>query len=110
MPTITNGRGLAVEAVTLHFASGATKVAARSLVDPPRKEMRVEGLDPDGRIVVRHYPEEPDGGWLFALTLCCNASDKGTETGIVCRGCFSDAEVGDYDPCLQDLYTRWDWG
>jgi hypothetical protein len=76
----------------IHTASGATKPLPEDL-DPER----VAGLDPEGRIVVDDFDARAKGeGFLFALTLCCNASDKGTEHGVVCRGCYSDAEVGDY--------------
>lgn len=67
---------------------------------------RVAGLDPEGRIVVddfdaRNRPaDQPEGAlgapFLFGLTLCCNASDKGVEDGVVCRGCYGYDEVGAY--------------
>ena len=106
--TIANGRGVTVEAVRLHFASGVTRVAARSLVAAPQGEMRVAGLDPEGRIVVHFYPDSPDGGWRFGLTLCCHATDKGTEVGVVCRGCYGDADVGVYDPRVADPLQGWE--
>lgn len=63
----------------------------------------VAGLDEDGRIVIdrfeaRTHAQSPSGGraYVFGLTLCCNASDKGTEDGVVCRGCYSDADTGNY--------------
>lgn len=31
----------------------------------------------------------------YALTLCCNASDKGIETGVVCRACYRADGMGD---------------
>lgn len=52
----------------------------------------VVGLDRAGRIVVQ---EDWMGGGFFALTLCCDAWDKGTESGICCRACYGD-ECGDY--------------
>lgn len=71
-----------------------------STIDPTR----IVGLDADGRIVVNDFdafnPERASrlveyGGitstespFLFGLTLCCNASDKGTEDGVVCRACY----------------------
>ena len=62
---------------------------------------RIVGLDPDGRFVVdsfgalkRKLPEA--GDFLFGLTLCCSASDKGVEDGIVCRGCYRDYDTGRY--------------
>ena len=78
---------------------------------------RVEGLDPDGRIVVDDFgarnekpntvvlnqvvgepgpPASATPPFMFALTLCCNAYDKGVEDGIVCRACYSYEETGDY--------------
>lgn len=67
---------------------------------------RVAGLDPEGRIVVDDFDArnaEPITGinftmgpFMFALTLCCNASDKGVEDGVVCRGCYGYDEIGDY--------------
>lgn len=63
----------------------------------------IAGLDTDGRIVIdqwgaRTSTTSPSGGraFMFGLTLCCNASDKGTEHGVVCRSCFSSAESGNY--------------
>lgn len=62
----------------------------------------VAGLDEDGRIVVDHFDarndEKPQFGtpFMFGLTLCCNASDKGVEDGVVCRGCYGDADTGNY--------------
>lgn len=80
---------------TIVTESGATKALPADL-DPER----VVGLDPEGRIVTDPFdalahPDEP-GAFLFGLTLCCNASDKGVEDGVVCRGCYSDEEVGSY--------------
>lgn len=62
------------------------------------------GLDEDGRIVVDNFGtrEKPyeSGQFLFGLTLCHDASDKGVESGIVCRACYGDAsngaDVGNY--------------
>lgn len=73
---------------TLRFRSGATR---QTNIDPAR----VVGLDRDGRILVNDFAKGEDG-WLFGLTLCCNASDKGTETGIACRGCYGTDDVGEY--------------
>lgn len=71
---------------TFVFASGETREIA-DFYEPER----VVGLDPEGRILVN------DGGdFLFGLTLCCNASDKGTESGIACRGCYGTEETGAY--------------
>lgn len=58
---------------------------------------RVVGLDRDGRIVVDDFDAlHGDGPFLYGLTLCCNASDKGVEDGVVCRGCYGYDEVGAY--------------
>jgi outer membrane receptor for monomeric catechols len=112
--TIVNGRGIRVPAVTLHFASGATRVAARDLVKTnDHTPMRVLGLDADGRIVVNYYPDDEDGGWTFGLTLCCNASNKGIESGVVCRACYGTrptADEGDYGATAVDAYVRYSEG
>jgi hypothetical protein len=81
--------------------SGTTRTLPDDL-DPSR----VAGLDPEGRIVVDDFDArnaEPTTGsgftmqpFMFGLTLCCNASDKGVESGIVCRGCHDDIDVGNY--------------
>lgn len=67
---------------------------------------RIEGLDPEGRIVVNDFDArnaEPrtiaghvSQPFMFGLTLCCNAYDKGVEDGIVCRSCYSYEESGNY--------------
>ena len=87
--------------ITLTTESGRTKELPLNL-DPER----VVGLDPDGRIVVNDFdafnaePKEIGGivmqPFLFGLTLCCNASDKGLEDGVACRGCYSYEEAGSY--------------
>ena len=92
---------------TLKTVSGRIK----QIPDFPQKqeypgqvtESCVAGLDPDGRIVIdqwdaRGQPYNPDSParFLFGLTLCCNASDKGTEHGVVCRGCYSNNDTGSY--------------
>lgn len=57
----------------------------------------IVGLDPDGRFVVDNFGALTKGEpFLFALTLCCDASDKGVEDGVVCRGCYSDNDTGAY--------------
>jgi hypothetical protein len=87
---------------TIITESGATRVLPDDL-DPER----VAGLDSEGRIVVDDFGAlSGSGNWktlpgddkpfLFGLTLCCNASDKGTEYGVVCRGCYSDDDTGNY--------------
>lgn len=89
---------------TIRTASGA-HVRLPANLDP----RRVAGLDGEGRIVVDDfnarnsetrtvagYPSYPH---MFGLTLCCNASDKGTEDGIVCRSCYGckpNADEGNY--------------
>jgi hypothetical protein len=69
-------------------ASGARKELPATL-DPER----VVGLDLDGRIVVKVTDDAP---FLFGLTLCCNAFDKGVEGGVVCRACYGDSDIGHY--------------
>jgi hypothetical protein len=69
----------------------------------------VAGLDEDGRIVVDHFdarnadPVSVGGHeltpFMFGLTLCCNASDKGCEDGVFCRACYGskpNADSGNY--------------
>lgn len=81
--------------------------AGRQRTLPARLDReRVAGLDPDGRIVVDDFDArnaEPMtiGGYvsnpfMFGLTLCCDASDKGMEDGVGCRGCYSLEEAGSY--------------
>lgn len=108
--TIVNGRGVEVPAVVLHFASGAFRLAARALVEASEHDLpkRVEGLDAEGRIVLRYLPDAEAGGWSFGLTLCCNAADKGTDSGVVCRSCYDDWDTGAYDPEVVDRFLRWE--
>lgn len=107
--TITTARGVQVPAVTLRFASGASMDAARSLVEPVNPgTMKVLGLDGEGRIVVHYYPDSPDGGWTFGLTLCCQATDKGSEFMVVCRGCYGTDDIGSYDATVEDTLVDWD--
>lgn len=61
-----------------------TKSGARKEIPANLKLERIAGLDPEGRIVVN----DSAPSFLFGLTLCCNASDKGAADGIVCRGCY----------------------
>lgn len=65
---------------------------------------KIVGLDSEGRIVVDDYrafatpPAAPDSltrPFLFALSACCAAYDKGGESGVYCRSCYGD-EAGDY--------------
>lgn len=60
----------------------------------------VVGLDSEGRIVVDSFGSlttaKPKGDdFLFGLTLCCNAFDKGCEDGVYCRSCYGD-DAGAY--------------
>lgn len=72
---------------TFTTASGRTAVLPEH-VDPTE----VRGLDHAGRIVVEQdWMRE----YLFGLTLCCNAFDKGVEDGVVCRHCYGP-ENGNY--------------
>ena len=86
-----------------------TAARARRLLPPNLEVDRIVGLDAseDHRIVVDDFDAvakataDPgvafrDAPFVFALTACCNASDKGVEDGIVCRGCYGYDEVGDY--------------
>lgn len=69
----------------------------------------VKGLDEAGRIVVDNFdafnaPDKEPGAltghpFLFGLTLCCNAYDKGMEWGVGCRACYGgkrNADEGNY--------------
>lgn len=87
---------------TITTASGRTQVLPDTL-----DVKRVAGLDDEGRIVVDDFdarnaePIDLRNGYLmmpfmFGLTLCCNASDKGVEDGVVCRGCYGDSDTGHY--------------
>ena len=80
---------------TIRTASGRTRVLPEHV-----DVAKVVGLDPDGRIVVEDFG--PDPTFVFGLTLCCNAYDKGVEDGIVCRACYSYTENGAY------LFRRFD--
>jgi hypothetical protein len=88
--------------ITITTESGRTQVLPDTL-DPDR----VAGLDFEGRIVVDDFDarnaEPIDLGnagtlnpFMFGLTLCCNASDKGIEDGVVCRGCYGYEDTGNY--------------
>lgn len=65
--------------------------------DELAKSGRIVGCDPEGRIVVNDL-DFPDSSapFLFGLTLCCQASDKGVENGVVCRACYDDSDIGSY--------------
>lgn len=75
-----------------------TTAGGRTVALPPELNLEiVAGLDEDGRIVVDNLDAlKGNGPFLFGLTLCCNAFDKGVEDGIVCRACYDDADVGNY--------------
>lgn len=79
---------------TFTTASGRTATLPKGL-----DLARVAGLDEDGRIVVDDFDARnatTEGAFMFGLTLCCNASDKGVEDGVVCRGCYGFNETGNY--------------
>ena len=83
---------------TITTASGRTKTLPAHVAN--WSDIKVVGLDPAGRIVVDQFgvltTDDPKGDdFLFALSLCCAAFDKGTEWGVACRSCFGD-EAGDY--------------
>ena len=92
--------------ITIRTASGTTRQLPADL-----ELGRVVGLDLAGRIVVDDFdamstPVPPveeytfrDAPFVFGLTLCCNASDKGGENGVYCRGCYGtemNADTGEY--------------
>lgn len=71
--------------VRLYFESGATHDMDHTTRFP------VVGLDPEGRVIVDITSElgTKDGQpYLFGLTLCCDAFDKGMEDGVGCRSCY----------------------
>lgn len=89
---------------TIRTQSGATRTLPATL-DPTR----VAGLDHEGRIVVDDFDARNAAPFqavgftivphMFGLTLCCDASDKGTECGVVCRACYGtkpNADEGSY--------------
>ena len=84
---------MSTETFTVTTISGQSREIPANLVDD------VVGLDAEGRVVVDHFgaldaPKE--GAFLFGLTLCCNAFDKGGENSVYCRGCYSEEETGAY--------------
>lgn len=89
------------ETSTTSFATITTKAGRTRGVPSHVDVLEVVGLDPDGRFVVdpmAGYDNAPHD-YLFGLTLCCNAYDKGTESGVVCRSCYGtkrNADVGEY--------------
>lgn len=49
------------------------------------------GWDEEGHRVIVGWRNLSDGSeYLYGLTLCCQASAKGSEYGIVCRACYGD--------------------
>lgn len=67
--------------VELTFADGSTAMIASI------KAERIVGKDHDGLLIAQNV--FPNGNrMLYPLTPCCQASDKGTEDGIACRGCY----------------------
>lgn len=50
--------------------------------------------------------------YLFGLTLCCNAYDKGSMDGVVCCACYGDnetgADIGAYLPLTADGFVGLD--
>lgn len=84
---------MSTETFTVTTISGMSREIPANLVDD------VVGLDAEGRIVVDNFgalDDPTDGAFVFGLTLCCNASDKGVEDGIVCRRCYGEEETGSY--------------
>lgn len=84
-----------MNACHLFTLSGQVRDIPEHLVD------EVVGLDTEGRIVVDQFgvldlAEPKNDDFLFALTLCCNTSDKGLEYGVACRGCLREDDTGDY--------------
>lgn len=77
------------------FKSGAQRILSKDF----RHE--VLGLDDEGRIVVK-----TTFGTIFGLTLCCNAFDKGIDTGVVCRACYGSYDVGRYNPPVADPLVK----
>lgn len=65
----------------------------------------IAGIDPEGRVVVDWFdarnsePTHVAGHvmqpFMFGLTLCCQASDKGCEDGVYCRGCYGASDRPD---------------
>lgn len=91
----------------LMITESGQEVIVRS--DELARSERIAGADVAGRVVVDDFDarnKQPTkiGGYemtpsMFGLTLCCQASDKGTESGICCRACYGtkpDADEGFY--------------
>lgn len=93
------------QASRLHFESGATHDMSYTTNYP------VVGLDPEGRVVVDITSEMGlDNGqpYLFGLTLCCDAFDKGMENGVFCRACYGEKsdDAGANWPTVVDKFVR----
>lgn len=76
---------------SIRTESGRTRILPEHLAPE-----QVAGLDEDGRIVVKSPEDAP---FLFGLTLCCNAYDKGYSDGVYCRRCAGserNADQGNY--------------
>lgn len=99
--TILTGRGAVAPAVTLRFASGATRVVDRLLVDAGT--LTILGLSARGRVVVDY------GTWTFGLTRCCDAANTVDEFGddvcLACYGLRAQADTGEDAPVVTDRYT-----
>lgn len=77
-----------------------TTVSGRTIDVPDGIIGDVIAVDSEGRMVVDTFdalaapvvPDQPfrDCPFLFGLTLCCNAYDKGCEDGVYCRSCYGD--------------------
>ncbi len=81
------------ETYTITTVSGRTRVIPDRLID------QVVGLDDEGRIVVDthgYLNDTSNSAFLFGLTMCCDAFDKGVEDAVVCRGCYSTDDTGNY--------------
>lgn len=116
------------------MTSPTTDVVVVSFTDgtrvrvPAELASRVVGLDTDRHLLVPLFDEQPDfpapdgsGPYLVPLTPCCQASGKGSETGIVCRRCYRpvDAKHGAWsrlavpvvaEPRWSPRYERWRHG
>jgi hypothetical protein len=85
--------------LTIRTRSGACRI-----VDSAVDAETIVGLDPDGRLVVDTFGDafhpdrrkiEQSTPFLFGLTLCCNAYDKGGECDVYCRACYGGAANAD---------------
>ena len=71
--------------VTVSFADGSTREVA------PEVFAELKGLDADGNLVIA-ADWNPD--YCYALTPCCQATGKGSDsaTGVVCRNCYREVD------------------